>query len=427
MKRKIKPPDDDNGFGEMGGYMAAKISKLEDQFRQQANKKIDLQKSNLFNGISIFVNGYTRPSPDELKRIMMENGGVYHTYQRSWTTFVIANNLPDVKIRALGKEKVIKPDWVVDCLRENRILDYSNYLIYTNQKSSQPSLHQFAEKKIEKLCENEKHVVKIPKPGGVDNSQLELLSTKLFCMDANTTISSEENSKRISLENQESITEKDLSRKIATKNATDPEFLQEFFKKSRLHHIATLGAGFKQYVNELRSKHSGGFPARTRLLECIKPAMSVDKSVIMHIDMDCFFVSVGLRSRPHLKGLPVAVTHSMGSEGSHYSRAGSNRELEAELFEKRLHERFDYNSKDIETDKHTETISKLKKNIAVFKDEKSSLSEIASCSYEARKFGIHNGMFVGAALKLCPDLKTISYDFEEYQEVARTLYNTIAQ
>ena len=36
-------------------------------------------------------------------------------------------------------------------------------------------------------------------------------------------------------------------------------------------------------------------------------------------------------------------------------------------------------------------------------------------------------MFVGAALKLCPDLKVIPYDFEGYQEVAKTLYDTVAR
>lgn len=60
-------------------------------------------------------------------------------------------------------------------------------------------------------------------------------------------------------------------------------------------------------------------------------------------------------------------------------------------------------------------------------EAKMSLSEIASCSYEARARGIRNGMFVGQALKLCPELKTIPYDFEGYREVAYTLYDTIAQ
>lgn len=41
-----------------------------------------------------------------------------------------------------------------------------------------------------------------------------------------------------------------------------------------------------------------------------------------------------------------------------------------------------------------------------------SMSEIASCSYEARKHGIKNGMFLGQAVKQCPGLKTLPYDFE---------------
>ena len=41
--------------------------------------------------------------------------------------------------------------------------------------------------------------------------------------------------------------------------------------------------------------------------------------------------------------------------------------------------------------------------------------------------GLKNGMFMGAGLKLCPDLKTIPYDFEGYQEVAKTLYDTVAK
>ncbi|XP_013790615.2 DNA repair protein REV1-like isoform X2 [Limulus polyphemus] len=55
-----------------------------------------------------------------------------------------------------------------------------------------------------------------------------------------------------------------------------------------------------------------------------------------------------------------------------------------------------------------------------------SMSEVASCSYEARKAGVKNGMFLGEALKLCPSLQTIPYDFEGYTAVSHTLYDTVA-
>lgn len=35
-------------------------------------------------------------------------------------------------------------------------------------------------------------------------------------------------------------------------------------------------------------------------------------------------------------------------------------------------------------------------------------------------------MFLGPALKLCPDLKTIPYDFVGYEEVSKILYDTVA-
>lgn len=60
-------------------------------------------------------------------------------------------------------------------------------------------------------------------------------------------------------------------------------------------------------------------------------------------------------------------------------------------------------------------------------ENKMSLSEIASASYEARAKGIRNGMFFGQALQLCPNLKAIPYDFEAYRDVAYILYNTVAQ
>lgn len=53
------------------------------------------------------------------------------------------------------------------------------------------------------------------------------------------------------------------------------------------------------------------------------------------------------------------------------------------------------------------------------------MSEIASCSYEARAAGVRNGMFLGSARKLCPDIHCVPYQFEEYRKVSQRLYDIL--
>ena len=155
-------------------------------------------------------------------------------------------------------------------------------------------------------------------------------------------------------------------------DAKSDKFLSEFYNNSRLHLISTMASDFKKYVSDLRSEkpEPWQFPDRLNLPRSTKEVLPQEKT-IMHVDMDCFFVSVSLRKHPEHQGKPVAVTHAKGSD--------------------------------------------------------SSYSEIASCSYEARARGVKNGMFLGPALKVCPELQTIPYDFEGYKAVAKTLYNTVAK
>ena len=54
-----------------------------------------------------------------------------------------------------------------------------------------------------------------------------------------------------------------------------------------------------------------------------------------------------------------------------------------------------------------------------------SMSEIASCSYEARAVGVRNGMFLGSARKLCPDIYCVPYQFEQYRQVSQRLYDIL--
>lgn len=89
-----------------------------------------------------------------------------------------------------------------------------------------------------------------------------------------------------------------------------------------------------------------------------------------HIDFDCFFASVGLLDRQHLKEKPVAVAHGQGRQ-------------------------------------------------------QNSSSDIASCNYIARSFGLYNGMHIGAAKKKCPELQVIPYEFEKYKAISEMFYETL--
>lgn len=280
---------------------------------------------------------------------MIQHGGIYHHYYRSGkTTYVIASNLPDCKIKQTQGINFVKPLWIVDSIKEKKILDYRDYLLYTNQSKTQPSIKSLLS------------------PQKVDNTKL-------------------------------------------AKTASDERFLSEFYSNSRLHHISTMGSIFKQYVNELRLGKDHQYPGinelkihsnHTENQEIEESLGNINSKVIMHIDMDCFFVSVGIRNKPELKDVPIAVTHAKGNRPQ--PNGNVKKEIEA------------YQSRGFRFDK-----DKI--------NEMDSMAEVASCSYEARAAGVKNGMFLGQALKLCPSLKPIPYDFDSYKEVSFDLYNTVAR
>ncbi|CEH19554.1 Translesion DNA polymerase-REV1 deoxycytidyl transferase [Ceraceosorus bombacis] len=148
--------------------------------------------------------------------------------------------------------------------------------------------------------------------------------------------------------------------------ATSDSFLAGYFDKSRLHHLSTWKAELQDMVAQAM-KESG------RGVEGSKDLPSGVKRVIMHVDFDSFFVSVGLRNRPELRDKPIAVCHGAGEGG----------------------------------------------------DIASSTSEIASCNYVARKYGVRNGMSLGQARKRCAEIATIPYDFEAYMEISIHLYSIL--
>ncbi|XP_057325173.1 DNA repair protein REV1 [Microplitis mediator] len=494
----------ENGLEDWGSYMAAKKAKLEEQFDEAAVSEV-VSATKLFKGISIFVNGYTHPCANDLKRLMMEHGGIYHHYLRPHgTTHLIASNLPYSKIIQYRKSKnplpLCKPEWITDSISANKLLDWRPYLLYSTTSVTQPQLHfkndnqnhgpvdtssvngdsslKTLDKVLDDFDDPSDSVLKKQEPGagvpGPSHEKSSVINSNDKFIDAGTCSSVDKESldsipgpsnfkqnipttsSAININDNEITHVSDsinsnnkLARSGAALCSKNDEFITEFYNNSRLHHISTMGATFKEYVNELRAKNTGSYPGLERLKklkpidesvkdnsnesdsdESIfnsdrisaakpqdkaqsdefvdesdsdedlfdlkerapkknfkKPEDEKDKVVIMHIDMDCFFVSVGLRNKPELKGQPVAVTHARGNRPTSVNNNKNN------------------NNKD---------------------EEFLSMAEIASCSYEARKLGIKNGMFLGQALKLCPNLKTIKYDFEGYKEVSYILYNTVA-
>ncbi|XP_042175806.1 extensin-like [Oncorhynchus tshawytscha] len=117
--------------------MASKVSKLDEQFKLDAprEKPKDGACSSIFTGVAIYVKGYTEPSVDELRRLMMLHGGQFHVYySHSHTTHIIANNLPNSKIQELRDQKLVRPEWITDSIKAGHLLSYLQYQLYAKQK-----------------------------------------------------------------------------------------------------------------------------------------------------------------------------------------------------------------------------------------------------------------------------------------------------
>ena len=84
------------------------------------------------------------PSFDKLKKMILLHGGIFHQYySKTKTNYMIATNLPFAKIKELKEEKIVKPEWLVDCVNQSQLLDYQPYLLYpTKSLKNQPSINE---------------------------------------------------------------------------------------------------------------------------------------------------------------------------------------------------------------------------------------------------------------------------------------------
>ncbi|GAA5924634.1 hypothetical protein JCM3775_005429 [Rhodotorula graminis] len=460
------------GFGEFGAYMRNKRAKLQVQNKDLVEQAKGLPQ--IFRGLHIYINGYTDGiTLPELQNLLIVHGGVYVPYldQKSLVTHILAANLTPSKRHEFRDYKVTTPNWLTDSAKAGRLLDWRDYSLLapvdtpplpkgleatagaraaedaarlgtqTGQRSlfsmgvgkgkAKPALTETRESLAERGARLGKEALEAQARaqaqaqahaaiassssssssgigayfaagrGAVSSASSARSPTKLSTSSRPTTPTKLEQqpvaadasdlpstpdraaaklpATTDSAEKPTAVTRSWLpqAQRSERQNAllgdqdwlmrhtsSSVDFLAGYFAQSRLHLISN----FKEDLKMLVAATQQSLPSRKKKLT----GRASDGRTVFHVDFDCFFVSAGLTSRPELRGKPICVCHSRGNA-----------------------------------------------------DAASSTSEIASCSYEARACGVRNGMSLGRARELCPEIQTMPFEFELYKSISMTLYSIL--
>jgi len=397
------------------------------------------QRKDLFLlGVVVLVNGYTDPCADTIMRMMHKHGGDLEKYETARVTHIIAETLSTAKAKIYKRQRnpipVVKPMWIVDCVNAGKLIPHADYLLdqvrnenvgvtvksfFPKQpcnsfsSSGNEDADLFKQQAIATEDIKEHH-----DDGDDDDQDVDLhsidtesspiknqdkytkspnfvavpLMTQLLEIDdcdfqkeeqitpkkviSKLNVNPEENhvasksSPWIVDSDQplNKVTESSSSPKKIALSArtvgTDPNFLESYFKSSRLSFIGS----FKQRIE--KSHQCRRVAARS----------ANAKRYVFHVDMDCFFAAVALTKYPQYKDKPVAVGHAWKSDPNGVGTNGSPR--------------------------------------ARSDDKKKSYSELSTCNYKAREYGVKKGMFLHRARELCPDLIVLPYDYDEYEDAS---------
>ncbi|KAH7163240.1 hypothetical protein B0J13DRAFT_615830 [Dactylonectria estremocensis] len=415
--------DDEDG----DEYEASKFQGFGDYFRR---KKIKLQnldaeirassgKPQIFKGIVAHVTGYTQPPLHVLHHEIVQHGGGFLQYLDSKTmaTHIIASTLPPKKSVDFDRYRIVKPAWVTDSVNAGKLLPWSNYRVldegprqkvlrfggdkgltqatpepklgyreqtdnsfYTGQLKAAALHSQAPSQGLEQARTSVRSL-----PGGstvppnLKESQIPSFKTPpIRAEESDETL--EPDPTDLYLDGQIRQTEQTSQTNPANppKNMTSEEHNAWLLTDPRLRKSSTANPNFiKQFYAESRLHHLSTWKAD---LKSKMQRLAAEKSsagqkpkkhlgsrrYILHVDFDSFFCAVSLKSHPECADKPAVVAHSSG--------AGS---------------------------------------------------EIASCNYPAREFGVKNGMWMKRALEFCPELKVLPYDFPAYEDASRGFYETI--
>ncbi|KAJ6445866.1 telomerase reverse transcriptase [Purpureocillium lavendulum] len=415
-----------HGFGDYFRRKKIKLQNLDADMRASSS-----EKPQIFKGIVAHVTGYTQPPLHVLHREIVQHGGGFLQYLDSKTmaTHIIASTLPPKKSVDFNRYRIVKPAWIMDSVQAGKLLPWAEYRVldegprqkvlkfgegsgltqaspearkgyreqtdnsfYTSQMKARaaagPSLpSQDMTQMAEKLQSPGQMAGGRGIPGPPDRHGLSVSSTAAASaaqvssgLDLAT-----ESTEAPSMDDPMPDAQEDASKSaaedvpaIAPKNMTSEEHNAWLLSDPRLRKSSTANPEFlKQFYSESRLHHLSTWKAS---LKSSMQRLAAERGLsqkkfkkrpgarayIMHVDFDSFFCAVSLKKHPEFVDKPTAIAHGTGPG-----------------------------------------------------------SEIASCNYPAREFGIKNGMWMKRALELCPDIKVLPYDFPAYEDASRLFYESI--
>ncbi|KAL1841289.1 hypothetical protein VTJ49DRAFT_7234 [Mycothermus thermophilus] len=407
------------GFGDYFRHKKMKLQNLDAELRAQA-----ADKPQIFKGVVAHVTGYTQPPLHVLHRELVQHGAGFLQYLdgKTMATHIIASAMPPKKTTDFQRYRVVKPAWVMDSIAAGRLLPWTDYRViddgprqkiirfgagklsteatlqsptgYREQTQNSFYTSQFQKSGTYPTPQRSSSPFSVPSaqkpsrtaPETVDDSD-----------DMDLDVHDKEDSVKPGEQAKSSASGEQLSAMVdppeapihnsdpgsvpkpAGRPMTSEEHNALLLQDPKIRKSSTANPDFlKQYYSESRLHHLSTWKAelKSRLMKMAAARGSRANSTrrksgarryIMHVDFDSFFCAVSLRDHaPEHRDKPAVVAHSTGSG-----------------------------------------------------------SEIASCNYPARRFGVKNGMWMKRAQELCPDLKVVPYDFPAYENASRHFYDAI--
>ena len=258
------PPAGGGGRAGFSGYMEEKRRKLEGVCAAERAPGGPME------GVRIHVNGFTEPSREDLRSLILSAGGGFEAYWSRRATHMVCSGLCEASRRRLGHDRraVVRPEWVVDSVAAGKSLPVRGYLIERHPPGPPgPRQQRFSE-------------APPAQSPGLKTAQEVAARARAGC--------------------------KVLQRgPMSTRE--DPDYVKHFFEASRLAFIGS----WQDRWEALQSSLQGEAPRKGTVGG--KSPSSRGNRTVLHVDMDCFFASVATLENPAARGRPLAVSHSSGS------------------------------------------------------------------------------------------------------------------